>query len=96
MLGIRLCPYDFDRTLEEQKGFYEKGASECDGITIRSNHQDWLAMDAFVVDEDNNPVWDGDAEAYEMLEKLAKKHNLKTGRAYGDANHTEYDKRSTF
>ena len=42
----------FHRTAEEQKALFDKGLSRCDGITKRSRHQDWLAMDLYVIKDD--------------------------------------------
>jgi len=42
----------FYRTEAEQKKLFDQGLSKCDGVNIRSPHQDWLAMDFYIVKND--------------------------------------------
>jgi hypothetical protein len=87
--GIRLMPYSFHRTQQEQERLFHEGKSRCDGTLKRSKHQDWLAIDAVVVDFDDTMVWDGSDERYKTLAAIASNIGLRTGIEWGDANHTE-------
>jgi len=68
---IRFIVTSFYRTPEEQKKLYEEGKSKCDGITRRSRHQDWLAIDICIVDQCGAPIWHR-TEDYEKLGKFWK------------------------
>ncbi len=39
------------RSDEEQKRLFDKGLSKCDGIKIRSRHQDGCAMDIYFIED---------------------------------------------
>ncbi len=56
----------FYRTAEEQLKMYHDNKSKCDGITNRSSHQDWLAIDIVIVDEYGTLRW-GRNNEYEAL-----------------------------
>jgi hypothetical protein len=72
--GINVICTDFDRTDEEQRIFVASGKSQ----KQRSRHQDWLAIDLVVIDEDGDPVWVHHAgDSYERLGAFwEKQHRL--------------------
>ena len=88
--GIKLCPYSFYRSAEEQAKLYHGGKSRRDGYNDRSKHQDWEAIDAFPYEEDA-PVWNTNHPHYELLHEIAKKHGLETGHkwTFKDSGHTQ-------
>ena len=74
--GIRLMPYYFFRTVQEQNELYQKGRTKpgdivtnSDGITKLSKHQSWLAMDFVIIDDDGKPIWKHNAR-YEVLGEI--------------------------
>jgi len=60
--GIRLICFSFHRTEKQQKMLYEYGKSK----VKHSKHQDWLAMDLAILDDNDEIVWDRN-EDYELL-----------------------------
>jgi len=72
MHGIHFVPTSFYRTAKEQEKRFKAGKSLCDGRKKISKHQLWRAMDIVIIDEDNNPIWEGILE-YEILGDLWKK-----------------------
>lgn len=75
--GIKLLPFSFYRTEEEQKKLFDEGKSKCDGYKIKSKHQQWLAID-FVIIKNGVPIWDYDQD-YEILGKIWKSLGGKWG-----------------
>ena len=75
--GIRLMPIWFHRTVEEQRALFEKGKSKCDGKKNKSKHQDWLAMDLVVLDENNIIKWEG--KEYKILGDYWEKRGHRWG-----------------
>lgn len=45
---IKVFPFSFFRTPEEQKKLYNQGLSKCDGIVKKSKHQLWKAIDLMI------------------------------------------------
>lgn len=90
--GIHVMPYSFHRNDMEQKRLYKEGKSYLDGVKKRSKHQDWLAIDAVVVNKDGSLCWNGADERYKRLYELAKVSKLETGFAWAmkDSNHTQW------
>jgi len=64
--GISIMPICFYRSTEEQNKLYQKGrglfpdktkiVTNCDGHEKRSCHQDWIAMDVVIIENDKI-VW---------------------------------------
>lgn len=69
--GIKIMCFTFHRTPEEQYTKYLQNTSNCDGYRIKSQHQNWLAMDFVVLDEEENLVWARNT-AYEKLGRFWK------------------------
>lgn len=67
--GIRLMPFAFFRTPQEQKVEFDEGNSLCDGTKKRSRHQSWLAMDFVIVEDGGKLVWNHNAR-YEILGEI--------------------------
>ena len=85
--GIKLMPFSFKRTLQEQKHFVEHGKSE----KLDSKHLDWLAIDLVVV-KDGVLVWSYCFE-YEVMREYAQQIGLKVlplGGKLNDIYHLEY------
>lgn len=88
--GIRVVPFAFFRTAQEQRVLFNMGKSNCDGTTKRSMHQDWLAMDLAILNADGNDfIWAPDA--YKRLGELAEECGLVWGGRWslGDCVHVE-------
>lgn len=71
IFDIHFIVTDFHRTASRQKELYDAGKSKCDGVNHRSKHQDWLAIDICIVNEDGALVWNR-SETYEKLGKQWK------------------------
>lgn len=74
---INFIVYTFHRTTKEQEERYSSGRTKpgrkityCDGIKKRSAHQDWLAWDIVII-ENNKAVWERTKD-YELLGKFWK------------------------
>jgi peptidoglycan L-alanyl-D-glutamate endopeptidase CwlK len=81
------------RTPEQQHAVYLAGKSQCDGYVKRSKHQDWLAVDAYVV-KDGAIVW-GDCPEYQTIGQLWKDLGMIWGGDFkgivaGDLGHFEW------
>ena len=89
--GIRVAPFAYYRTAQEQLCLYNLGKSRCDGTTTRSKHQDWLAMDFAILNAAGTDfVWD--AAAYAVFGELAEVCGLVWGGRWaslGDVYHVE-------
>ncbi len=46
------------RSNEEQKRLFEKGLSKCDGVKVRSRHQDGCAIDIYFLSDDGAKLVD--------------------------------------
>lgn len=58
----------YHRTADEQNALFKIGLSRCDGYIKRSKHQDRLAFDILILDENWKPINDyGDAPEYHVL-----------------------------
>lgn len=55
-MGLDFIVTTFHRTAAEQRELYEEGKSQCDGETVRSKHQDWLAIDIVLI-ANGEAVW---------------------------------------
>lgn len=77
--GIKLLPYSWHRTDEEQYRLYMEGKSKCDGKKKRSLHQDRLAIDNAVMNADGSLEWNGADARYGRLDEIADFVGLETG-----------------
>jgi len=77
--GIKLLPYSWHRTDEEQHELYMQGKSGRDGKKKRSLHQDRLAVDNVVVNDDGSLEWNGSDARYKRLAEIADFVGLETG-----------------
>jgi hypothetical protein len=79
--------------LFRSKRLYEEGKSKCDGYTVRSKHQDWLAVDLGIITDDGKDIlWTDDR--YAKLGELAEGVGLVWGGSWnafggGDVYHVE-------
>ena len=55
--GINFMVTCFYRTAKEQKKLFDEGKSQCDGVTKKSSHQKWLAIDLVII-KDGVLQWD--------------------------------------
>lgn len=60
--ALELSPFDFGvtsgkRTAKEQNALFKSGASQLDGYSRKSRHQDGCAIDFVVYDENNKVTW---------------------------------------
>ena len=83
---IRVMIFWLHRTVDQQGKLYQIGrhteldrkpVTNCDGVTKRSKHQDWLAADLVIVIA-HTPVWNR-IDQYKTLGKLAKMVGLRWG-----------------
>lgn len=68
MAGDQAILYCTGRSAEQQNIYFKQGKSKCDGYLIKSRHQDLLAADIYLADE-NGIQWEWDKE------KAIKWHN---------------------
>jgi len=58
----------YRRTPEEQNALFIRGLSKCDGYIIRSKHQDRLAFDIVILNQEWKPINNYDyADEYQLL-----------------------------
>ena len=90
--GIEILPYSFHRTEKQQHELYKAGKSKNDGRKKRSFHQDRLAIDGVIVNEDGTLEWNGHDVRYKRLSEIADFVGLKTGYNWQlkDSNHTQW------
>jgi peptidoglycan L-alanyl-D-glutamate endopeptidase CwlK len=74
---IKLLPYSFIRSAEEQKKLFDEGKSQCDGINKISQHQRGLAIDLVII-RDNAAVWQSDPE-YALLGRMWEEEGMTWG-----------------
>ena len=76
------------RTAEEQKKLYDEGKSKCDGTIKRSRHQDWIAADLGILnDERTDILWT--SPLYDKLGELAGKLGLTWGGTFTTTSFTD-------
>lgn len=91
--NICVAIYWFHRTGEQQQALYaigrtveldRKPITNCDGITIKSKHQDWEAADLCIVDSITKEWKWSRVPAYETLGEIAKELGLTWGGSWVD------------
>ena len=95
--GIRLLPFRFYSTAEEQNKLFKEKKSNCDGYKKRSRHQQWRAIDFVIIDEKGNSIWkhipeyDALGETWESLDGIWGGRWFKEGKTkFDDVFHFEY------
>ena len=89
---IRVAPFSFYRTAEEQYLLFLGGKSACDGYKKISKHQSWLACDLAILSDDGTDFLWVDAR-YDKFGELAEKLGLMWGGRWntlGDIYHVEF------
>lgn len=79
------------RTTEEQQAAFKRGASKCDGIKNKSNHQLGLAGDICSADERGHPSWDYAkyAAVYKAIGSIARELGLECGQDWYPSEYAE-------
>jgi len=89
---IRVAPFAVFRTPEEQYKLFLESKSKCDGTTIKSAHQSWLACDLGILNDDGTDFLWSDPR-YEKLGELGENLGLTWGGRWtslGDIYHFEF------
>jgi len=90
--GIRVAVFWFHRTEEQQRALYaigrtvelhKKPVTNCDGMTKRSAHQDWMAADLCIIDRKTGEWQWPRIPEYKILGRIARNLGLAWG---GDWN----------
>jgi len=86
---IKLLPYSFIRTPEEQKKLFDEGKSQCDGTAIISKHQQGLAIDLVIV-RDGKAIWEDDSE-YKLLGQMWEEEGMTWGGSWSFKDYFHFE-----
>jgi hypothetical protein len=90
---IPVVVFSMYRTADEQRKLFREGKSKCDGYNVKSRHQEWLAADLGILnDEGTDILWNDDR--YAQIGEFAAQNGLTWGGAWsafggGDIYHLE-------
>jgi hypothetical protein len=89
---IEIICADFWRSTERQKELFDAGKSKCDGVSTKSQHQLWLAVDLYIIDGYGKLVTEETPDYIKMGERWESMGGVWGGRwpSLHDIFHFEY------